>query len=143
MKWLADILRGIADSIAPKQTLELPSPRIRINEAQARKIGELIKTVPGFENCILAAIAPSNSMEPSIDDGMHVILDPSIPHTGLVNGDIIYYEAPGFKAIHRIKLIGLDSDGWHCICQGDNNGYPDPVIVRPEHIRGTWRMTLN
>ena len=143
MNHLARLLRAIADALEPKQTLELPSPKIRITQEQARKIIELVKTVPGYEDCFIVAIAPTNSMEPGIDDGMYCIMQP-VPYTDLIVGDIIWYMTPSYTAIHRIVKIGSDPIGWFCRTSGDNNhGAIDPVKIRPEHIKGTWRMTIN
>jgi signal peptidase I len=140
MSWLSDFLKML---FPPKYepTLERPSPKIRITEAQARAILAAITLIPGYENCSLAAIDVTNSMEPGIDDGMYAVLDP-LSYTDLIVGDIIYYESPEFRAIHRIVEIGADPD-WYCRTKGDNNSLPDPVKVKPEHIKGVWRATLN
>ena len=135
MCWLSKLFSNQA-------TVERPSPDIRIKPEQADTIIKLIKTVPGYENCFIAAIAPTNSMEPGIDDGMYVILDPR-PYLDLIVGDIIWYEHPSFKAIHRITRIGLDNNGWFAETKGDNNSAKDPERVRPEHIKGVWRATID
>ncbi len=134
MSWISDLFS--------KPTIERPSPKIRITQGQAIAIFEAIRQVRGYEDCYLAAIDVTNSMEPGIDDSMFVILKPTL-HTDLIVGDIIYYEAPSYKAIHRIILIGDDNQGWYCETKGDNNGRKDGIKVRPEHIKGVWRATLN
>ncbi len=140
--FLADLLRSIADVLSPMATIERPSPKIRITAEQADSAIRVLKAVLGYENCFIAAIAPTNSMEPGIDDGQYVLLDPMVPYGELIAGDIIWYEHPQFQAIHRIIEIGMDTE-WYCRCRGDNNGVDDPVKIRPEHIKGVWRMTLN
>jgi len=123
--------------------LERPSPKIRIRPEQVR-IENGTLTVTGLGRCFIAAIAPTNSMEPGIDDGMYVVLDPDVPPEDIIPGDIIWFETPAFKAIHRVMEVGEDASGWYCQCQGDNNSsIPDPVLARKEDIRGVWRSTLN
>lgn len=134
-------LLSIIDAFFPQNTEERPSPKIRITPEKADTLIRLFKSVPGYESCYVAAISPTNSMEPGIDDGMYVILDP-LPHTDLIVGDIIYYEMPEFRAIHRIIEIGADPE-WYCICKGDNNGIKDSAKVRAYGIKGVWRATIN
>ena len=124
-----------------KKTVERPSPKIRITPEMADKVIRAIQFIPGYDLCYVAAVAPTNSMEPVIDDGMYVIIQ-LVNYHDLIVGDIIWYEHPEFKAIHRIIKI-LNDGSWYCICKGDNNSSKDPVRVRPEHIRGVWRMTLD
>ena len=133
MSWL-DFLFG--------KTVERPSPKIRINRDNGTLIGGIL-TITGLEGCYLAAIAPTNSMEPGIDDGMLVILDGSIPYTDMIVGDIIYFENSLGGIIHRIDAIKSDNLGWYCETKGDNNSRKDGIKVRPEYIKGVWRATLN
>ena len=135
MSWLEAVIR----TLFPRPTIERPSPKIRIRADQVHIWNDTL-TVTGLTNCFIAAIAPTNSMEPDIDDGMYVVLDPR-PHTDLQIGDIIWFEAPTFRAIHRIIEIHED-DGWYCRTQGDNNDRSDPVKVRPWEIKGVWRATI-
>ena len=138
MSWLNDLIAYFTY----KPTVERPSPKIRITSEQADALIKLIKTVPGYENCFIAAIASTNSLDPTIDDGMYVVLDFKVEVEDLIVGDIIWYETPTFKAIHRIIKIGSDPEWW-CLCKGDNNSIKDPVIVRGQDIKGIWRATLN
>ncbi len=134
-----ELLKRFFGIISP--TLERPSPKIRITPEQADQIIRAIQKIPGMEDCYIAAIAPSNSMEPAIDDGMYVIQQPR-PYTDVIVGDIIWFEHPEFRAIHRIIEIGQDPE-WFCKTKGDNNGVADNIKIRAEHIKGVWRMTLN
>jgi len=127
-------------SVFYRPTLERPSPKIRIKGEQVKLIDGTL-TVTGLERCFIASILPSNSMEPNIDDGMLVILDPV--HFGdLTVGDIIWYQHPQFEAFHRIVEISIDTE-WYCKTKGDNNTNVDPVKIRPEHIKGVWRITID
>ena len=137
MSWLSRLLGK------PDPLIEMPSPRIRIRPEQLHINTDGVLTVTGFWGCYLAALEPSNSMEPGIDDGMYVVLDPRIHYTDLIVGDIVYYVTPNYRAIHRITTIGNDKLGWFATTKGDNpNSLPDGIRVRPEHIKGTWRMTI-
>ena len=138
MSWLTDMFRK------PAPLIEMPSPRIRIRSDQVHIDTDGVLTVTGLKGCYLAALEPSNSMEPGIDDGMYVVLDTTIPFTDMIVGDIIYYETGTYRAIHRITKIGNDNRGWFATTKGDNpNSLPDGIRVRPEHIKGVWRDTLN
>jgi len=141
MSWLTAILRTLG--LCRQPTIERPSPKIRITPEQADSIIKALKLIPGYESCFIAAIAPTNSLDPTIDDGMYVVLDPTIPHPDLRSGDIIWFERPDYKAIHRITKLGIDNEGWWCITKGDNNSVADPDKVRVQHIKGVWRATLN
>ena len=133
MSWL--------DSLFGK-TIERPSPKIRINRDNVTLVDGVLK-ITGLTGCYLAAIAPTNSMEPVIDDGMLVILDSSVPHTDLIVGDIIYFVNSLGGIIHRIVTIKTDNLGWYCETKGDNNSRKDGIRVRPSDIRGVWRATLD
>ncbi len=132
---------SIVDALFPAKTEEKSSPKIRITPQDADMIIRFLQATAPFDNCFIAAIAPTNSMEPGIDDGMYVVLQP-VPHTDLICGDIIWFETPTYRAIHRIIEIGEDSDGWYAITKGDNNSRPD-ARIRPQHIKGVWRATLD
>ncbi len=118
-------------------TAELPSPKIRIRPDQVHIVNGTLE-VTGLDNCFIAAIDVTNSMEPFIDDGMFVILDPIVPHTDIIPGDIIWYSAPSFSAIHRVVRVGNDGT-WFCNCRGDNNEFEDGINIRAEDIRGVFR----
>lgn len=138
-KWLADLFKA-------KATVERPSPKVRIKPEQVSfVVANLI--VNYNQDCYVAAIAPTNSMDPVIDDGMFVVLDRSIPHTDLIPGDIIYYERQVGNpptAIHRITEVGEEDSGeWYCKTKGDNNNLPDEGLIRKEEIKGVWRATIN
>ena len=138
MSWLSNLFRK------PAPLIEMPSPKIRINQSQLYIDTNGVLTVTGLKGCYLAALEPSNSMEPGIDDGMYVVLDPTIPYTDLIVGDSVYYVTPAYRAIHRITKISNDNRGWFATTKGDNpNSLPDGIRVRPKHIRGVWRITIN
>lgn len=125
-----------------KATLEKPSPKVRIKPGEVSfVVSNLI--VRYSDKCYVAAIARTNSMDPVIDDGMFVVLDKGVPLSDLVPGDIIYYKSPMFEAIHRIKTIGENGQGWYATTRGDNNSADDPGLVRKEDILGVWRATIN
>ncbi len=137
---MCEFLKKLFGGATP--TLERPSPKIRITPDQADLIIRAVKLIPGMEDCYIAAIEPSNSMEPTIDDGLYVVLDSSIEAKELIVGDIIWYETSTFSAIHRIIEIGTDPEWW-CRCRGDNNSARDPGKVRAADIKGVWRATLD
>ena len=135
MCWLSNLLK-------PKATLERASPKVRIKPEQVQfVVSNLI--VNYSDQCYVAAIAPTNSMDPVIDDGMFVVLDRSVKAVDLAAGDIIYFKRPDFEAIHRVMEIGSDGTGWYCRTRGDNNPGLDPGLSRAEHILGVWRATIN
>ena len=135
-------LQSILDKLFPQPTIERPSPKIRIMPIQADEIINALKKIGGYEHCFVAALAPSNSMEPNLDDGMYIILD-ILPYTNLIVGDIIWYQASGYQAVHRIIRIDNDESGWWALCRGDNNPRDDGIKVRSHEIRGVWRATLD
>ncbi len=135
MCWLTDLFKS-------KATIERPSPKIRIKPEPVHIAGGTL-TVTGLSGCFIAAIAPTNSLDPCIDDGMLVVLDPNVNVTDLICGDIIWYETPNYQAIHRIIEIGNDESGWWALCRGDNNPRDDGIKVRSHEIRGVWRATLD
>ena len=126
-------------------TVERPSPKIRITAEQADRIIKAIQKIPGMEDCLVAGIAPTNSMEPTLDDGMYIILQP-VPHTDLIVGDIIMFEIPYFNqgkpVLHRIIEIAQDGM-WYAKTKGDNNSVADNVKIRADQVKGVWRMTLD
>ncbi len=135
---MCDFLKKLFGGSAP--TIERPSPKIRIKPEQVHIVDGTLQ-VTGLSGCFIAAIAPTNSMESCLDDGMFVVLDPTVPYSDLVVGDIIWFEHPDFKAIHRIIEIGSDP-AWFCKTKGDNNSGADGVKIRSEHIKGVWRGTV-
>ena len=135
-RWLWNALFG------NKETIERPSPKIRIRPEQV-KIENGTLTVTGLVDCFIAAIAPSNSMESLIDDGMFVLLDRSVPASEIIAGDILWFKSPTFEAIHRVIEIGADEQGWWAKSKGDNNAYADPGVIRKSDVQGVWRATLN
>ena len=149
MSYLTNLLKALLN-IKDKPGMERASPKIRITIEQARELINVINTVPGYENCFLAGVGRTNSMEPGLDDGMYMVLDP-LPASKTIVGDNIWYKHPDWHGgpgedgvIHRIVEIGTDVAGWYCRACGDNNtAIIDPVIIRAEHVTGVWRMTLN
>lgn len=138
---MRQFLQSILDALWPQPTVERPSPKIRITPEQADELIQALRIIGGYEKCFIAALAPTNSMEPTLDDGMYAILDIR-PHDELIPGDIIWYQTLDYQAIHRIVRIGHDGD-WYCECKGDNNQYEDDIRVRAENVRGVWRATLD
>ncbi len=121
-----------------KSNLEQSSPKIRTSQVI---MDDGILTVEYSPGCYLAAISPTNSMEPGIDDGMFVVLDPTAKD--LIVGDIVYYKTPHYEALHRVIALGNDNEGWYCITKGDNNKKDDGIRVRSNEIKGVWRATIN
>ena len=109
MSWFSDWLSRLGG------TYERPSPKIRIKPEQVTKLPDGTIQIKGFDpDSIIVHIAPSNSMEPVIDDEMLVIEEPVRDVTDLIVGDIIYYDVGKTRAIHRIIKIGQDGQGWYC-----------------------------
>ncbi len=138
-------LLSIIDNLFPHKTEERPSPKIRITPEQADQVIKAVQKIPGMEDCFIAGISETNSMEPTVDDGMYVILQPRL-YGDLIVGDIIMYEHPGFNAgkpvFHRIVEKGIDTEVFYRT-KGDNNAYIDPIKIRPEHLKGVWRATID
>jgi len=122
-------------------TVEKPSPKIRITPEQADLIIKAIQKIQGFEDCFIVGVSKTNSMEPTIDDGMYLILQP-VNFNDLIVGDIIMYEHPDFNqgnpVLHRI----VDKANGMFETKGDNNARNDPVKIGQEHIKGIWRITI-
>ncbi len=137
MNWLSNLKAFFTY----RPTVEKPSPKIRITPEQADAIIRFVKTIPGLQDCFVVGVAPSNSMDPILDDGMYLVLQPR-EYTDLIVGDIIWFKHPNYEAIHRIIEIGTDPT-WYALTKGDNNSMADSMMVRSEHIQAVWRMTLN
>ena len=139
---MCDFLRKLFGGSSP--TIERPSPKIRITPQLADDIIKAVQKIPGMENCFIAGIAPTNSMEPTLDDGMYIILQP-VQFTDLIAGDIIMYETPYFNqgnpVLHRIIEIGFDTERY-ATAKGDNNAVADNVKISTDQVKGVWRITI-
>lgn len=130
------------------QTTEMASSKIRIKPEQVTIQNGILYLVGLAEGSYITTVAPTNSMEPNIDDGMIVILEPLQDTEDLIVGDIINYKLPfnyaGFGgAFHRITKIWHDDQGWACNTKGDNPiCKTDPVVVRKEYITGVYRGVI-
>ncbi|MDD5397837.1 MAG: hypothetical protein PHU70_02035 [Dehalococcoidia bacterium] len=135
---------------------ELPSPKVRITGNSVEFTGDeqssMYLKVSGFKTgSFICGVAPSNSMEPYVDDGMLVLLEP-VEYADLVVGDVINYAVleplpypnQNFKGgFHRIINIGTDENGWYCETKGDNPiCAKDPCRIRPAMISGVLRAIL-
>lgn len=118
-----------------KKTRELPSPYTSLSKDKLSYVGKQIR-INGVEPPVaFAGVAPSNSMDPLIDDGHTVILSGNqkyIDELGL--GSVIGWGDELKPTLHQIVEIDYDP-AWYCRTQGTNNSKVDPFIIRKENIR--------
>ena len=123
---------------------EVPSPRIRLKDTDTVvDNGQVVfkNLKPGV---ILQTVADTGSMDPFIDIGMLVILEPATDVENYIEGDIICYQ-PNDKPeliLHRITKIGHDGLGWWCYCKGDNCVYTDRYVIRSDWVKYIFRGVL-
>jgi signal peptidase I len=126
MTFFQDIMRYF--STDPKW-YEIPSAKIRVKfddvslDDKGNVLYEGLK--PG--TCI-TTIQDTGSMEPMLDIGMQIILEPVTDIHDLIIGDVIVYQKGDGTTIHRIKKITEDAKSWKCVCRGDRNAYDDPAV---------------
>ena len=125
---------------------EVPSPKIRIKDGDVNAValqgGVIFKGLKdGF---IVSTVADTGSMDPLIDIGMMVILEPVTDTSDLIVGDIICYQKPGTPTmtLHRIVKLYVDKDGWWCHTKGDNDTYTDPDWIAAEWVKYLYRGVL-
>uniref|UniRef100_A0A6H1ZEX6 Putative peptidase n=1 Tax=viral metagenome TaxID=1070528 RepID=A0A6H1ZEX6_9ZZZZ len=171
--WLLKLFKGVQMPVPVDPPVEKPpimppppdspypyeqhSPKIRIKPEQVtysnRPDGTTTIVITGYPaETHVIGVAPTNSLDPFVDEGMLVILSWLAPedHTDLQVGDIIDYVAKDDDAwnnwagaIHRIIEIGTDAEGWYARTKGDNPiCAPDPVKVRPRNLRRLFRGVL-
>lgn len=83
----------------------------------------------------------SGSMEPSIQTGSIVAIQPIQDPTSLKVGQVVTYESPfkpGMLITHRIKEVRHTGIDLEFITQGDNNPSPDPRPIPASNIVGTY-----
>ena len=93
----------------------------------------------------VTSVADTGSMDPLIDIGMMVILEPIRDIHDLIVGDIICYQKPGTPCLilHRIIKIYEDSTGWWCQAKGDNSVSKDPGWIETSWVRYILRGILH
>lgn len=88
----------------------------------------------------------SGSMRPSIDPGDVVVILPYGDESSPKVGDVItYYPKSGddTKITHRVISTVTDINGDILYrLQGDDNGQPDPELVKTEQIIGEVKVTI-
>lgn len=81
----------------------------------------------------------TGSMEPSLPPGTVVVVRPADADSIRV-GDVVTYQIDSGSptvATHRVVGVSIGGDGERRFAtQGDANGAPDPVAVRPVQVRG-------
>ena len=115
-------------------TGELPSPYVSIGELSY--VGKQVR-INGIEPPVaFAGVAPSNSMDPLIDDGHTVILSGNQKYKDEIDmGSVIGWGSELTPTLHQVVEINYDNAGWYCRTQGTNNSKVDPFIIRKENIR--------
>lgn len=115
-------------------TTEQMSPQDRISESQIKVYGD--RVVLDIEKPMWAGFADTNSMDPFIDSGANSIEIKPSSAAEISEGDIISYEYGEDLIVHRVIMVGEDSEGIFYIVKGDNNSRPDPEKVRFEQVHG-------
>ena len=84
-------------------------------------------------------------MDPLIDIGMMIILEPVTDVHDLILGDIICYHRPDPPAdiLHRIVKIYEDKTGWWCNAKGDNTVSKDPGWIAASWVRYVLRGIIH
>ncbi len=83
-------------------------------------------------------------MDPLIDEGIMLFLEPVTDFNDLIIGDVICYKSGENHILHRIFLISNDDAGWFCNCMGDNNqALKDPERIRPQQIEYVYRGQIS
>ncbi len=144
MTWYDSFMRYFSTN--PKY-YEIPSPKIRI------KTGDVILDTATNEvtfkrlskGAWITSVADTGSMEPLIDIGMIVILEPVMDIHDLVLGDVICYQKPGTPnpILHRIIKIYEDNTGWWCNAKGDNVVSKDPGWIEASWIQYVLRGIIH
>ena len=107
-------------------------------------IGALVIVIPAFTGSIPMTILTS-SMEPTYPPGTLVIVRPTDPAEVRIGDALTYQIKSGEAAVvtHRVIAIENNSNGEiSYTTQGDNNGLPDELAVRPVQIKGTVWYSL-
>lgn len=115
-------------------TQERMSPKDRISQDQISVYKD--RVVLDIENPSWAKFTDTNSMDPFIDAGANSIEIKPKSAADISTGDVISYYHGEDLIVHRVILVGEDSEGIFYIVKGDNNSRPDPEKVRFEQVNG-------
>ena len=108
-------------------------PKHRINESQIKVYSNMVQI--NLKDAEWSTFTPTKSMVPFLDKGSYAIQIVPSSESDLQVGDIISYSYGNDTIIHRIIMIGNDSEGWYAIVKGDNNPSPDPFKVRFSQVK--------
>lgn len=125
---------GLLTSITTLAREEQNSPGDRISASDLAILSD--KAVIEKENLHWAEIKDTHSMEPVLNAGSISLELPPVAPCDIKVGDIISFEQEDKVIIHRVVLIGEDTEGWFAATKGDNNPEPDPYKVRFEQVQG-------
>ncbi len=75
------------------------------------------------------------SMAPTFRDG-EIVLVVGWTYNMLKVKDVIVFKTAADTIAHRIQFIGVDDNGWFARTMGDNNGWVDAYVVRPNDVIG-------
>ena len=110
------------------------SPQDRISTDQISVMSD--KVILQIEKPMWAGFADTNSMDPFIDAGANSIEVKPSNALDIKEGDVISYYLGEDILVHRVIMVGEDSEGIFYIVKGDNNSRPDPDPVRFEQVHG-------
>lgn len=112
--------------------IDSPSNRIKSNDI----IFYPDKVVINISQAWGTSYTDTQSMDPTIDAGMHGVVIKPKDISDIVVGDVLSYKMNGQLIAHRVIEINEDSDGWFARCKGDNNIDKDPWKIRWENVNG-------
>ncbi len=113
---------------------ERMSPKDRISQDQIQVFGD--RVILNIEKPMWATFSDTNSMDPFIDAGANSIEVKPSSASDISEGDVISYYHGEDLVVHRVIMVGEDSEGIFYVVKGDNNARPDPELVRFEQVHG-------
>ena len=113
---------------------ERMSPKDRISQDQIQVFSD--RVILNIEKPMWATFSDTNSMDPFIDAGANSIEVKPTSASDISEGDVISYYHDDDLVVHRVIMVGEDSEGIFYVVKGDNNSRPDPELVRFEQVHG-------
>lgn len=128
------VLGAVAMMYLDGFVFERASPKIRIHRSMIHVYDD--KIVLDIKEPLLTSYTGTNSMEPTLDNGMYGVAIRPVAREDIQVGDIIGFNKNNSTIAHRVVRIGWDDDGWYALTKGDNKLLRDFIKVR-------WHEVMN